>query len=199
MLTAADPLPTRPQRVLVAGVSGAGKTTLAGRLAQILGLPYTEIDSLYHGPGWVPRTDFMSDVDRLTQEPGWVMEWQYRTVRRMLAGRADTLVWLDYRMPVTMSRLIQRTVRRRMRGEELWNGNLEGSLWTIFVDRDHIIRWGWRTRHSLRELVPSLESKFPQLAVVRLASPAELELWLRRLAADVAVGLPAGPVPDGDR
>jgi adenylate kinase family enzyme len=66
MLTASDPLPTRVQRVLVAGVSGSGKTTLAGRIGAILGIPHTEIDSLFHGPNWVPRASFANDVDHLT-------------------------------------------------------------------------------------------------------------------------------------
>lgn len=190
MFTAADPLPARPQRVLVAGVSGAGKTTLAGQLARILDLPQTELDSLYHGPNWTPRAGFADDVDQRTSVPGWVIEWQYRQVRRMLAGRADTLVWLDFPVRVSMTRLIRRTVRRRLRGEELWNGNVESPLWTIFTDRDHIIRWGWRTRHTLKALVPTLEGTFPGLQVVRLTSPAEVEAWRARLAAMVAE--PAG-------
>ena len=186
MFTAADTLPHGPRRILVAGVSGCGKTTLAFRLGSLLDLPHTEIDSLFQGPNRVPRADFISDVDRLTREPGWVTEWQYGTVRRMLAQRADTLIWLDFRIGVTMSRLIRRTVRRRLRGEELWNGNVEGPLHGVLTDRDHIIRWGWRTRNKPKQLVPGLAGKYPGLAVVRLASPAELELWLRRLAADVA-------------
>ena len=49
MLSQSDPLPARPQRVVVAGVSGVGKSTLALRIADVLGLPYTEIDALFHG------------------------------------------------------------------------------------------------------------------------------------------------------
>ena len=45
-----DPLGFRPRRVVVAGVSGTGKTTLATRIAPILDAPHTEIDGLYHGP-----------------------------------------------------------------------------------------------------------------------------------------------------
>lgn len=184
MLAANDPLPRQPRRVLVAGVSGSGKTTLAGRIGSILHLPHTEIDSLFHGPNWEPRADFADDVDRFSSAPAWVTEWQYSAVRRLLAGRADTLVWLDFPVRVSMGRLIRRTVRRRLRREELWNGNFEGPLPGVFTDRDHIIRWGWRTRHKLRDLVPTLEGKFPGLCVVRLASPREVDAWLQRLAVD---------------
>ncbi|MBP2413210.1 adenylate kinase family enzyme [Arthrobacter stackebrandtii] len=191
MLTAADPLPSRPQRVLVAGVSGSGKTTLAAQLSKILQLPHTEIDSLFHGPNWEPRADFMCDVDRLTREPRWVTEWQYSSARPVLAERADILIWLDYPVWHSMSRLIRRTVSRRLRGVELWNGNFEGPLWGMVTDRDHIIRWGWRTRHKLRKLVPTLEDKFPQLTVVRMRSQRDVDVWLRGLAEPATSGADA--------
>lgn len=50
MLCADDPLPGRSGRVLVAGTSGAGKTTLARRTAAVLDIPHIELDALYHGP-----------------------------------------------------------------------------------------------------------------------------------------------------
>lgn len=186
MFTAAVHLPHRPRRVLVAGVSGSGKTTLASRLALVLDLPYTEIDSLFHGPNWVPRADFMSDVGHLTTAPGWIIEWQYGVVRPLLAARADTLLWLDFSTPLTMGRLIRRTVRRRIRQAELWNGNVEGPLLGVFTDPDHIIRWAWRTRHQLKSAVPKLEHEHPGLQVLRFTAPRDVEAWLCHLGAFVA-------------
>jgi len=63
-----DPLPRRSQRILIAGVSGTGKTTLARRIAPIARAPHTEIDGLYHGPDWVPRAEFLDDVRALVAQ-----------------------------------------------------------------------------------------------------------------------------------
>lgn len=95
MLTAADDLPHRPARVLVAGTSGSGKTTVAGAVAEELGIPHVEVDALFHGPAWVPQPSFVADVRRFAAEPAWVPEWQYGQVRELLATRADLVVWLD--------------------------------------------------------------------------------------------------------
>jgi len=188
MLTASDPLPARPRRILVAGVSGSGKTTLAGRIGQLLDLRHTEIDSLFHGPNWQPRADFMDDVAHLTSAPAWVTEWQYPAARPLLAERAELLVWLDFPVAVSMRRLIRRTVRRRLRREELWHGNMEPPFFTFMTDRDHIVRWGWRTRNLYKSRVPALERDFPGLCVVRLESPRAVEAWVENLQLSIASG-----------
>jgi adenylate kinase family enzyme len=173
-----DPLPARPSRVLVAGTSGSGKTTLAARVAAVLGVPHTEIDALYHGPGWVPRPEFEDDVRRLVASPAWVTEWQYTPVRALLAERADLLVWLDLPAVVTAQQVVRRTLRRRLRREELWNGNLEPPLWTFLTDRDHIVRWAWRTRAVTGSRVEGVRRGQPDLPVVRLRRHADADRWL---------------------
>ncbi|QKJ18536.1 AAA family ATPase [Microbacterium hominis] len=179
MLTADDPLPDAPRRVVVAGVSGVGKTTLAVRIAQVAGLPHTEIDALFHGADWVPRLEFVDDVLALVQTDRWVTEWQYRSARPLLTERADTLVWLDLPFAtVTLPRVIGRTLRRRLRREELWNGNLEPPLHTFFTDPEHIVRWSVSTRGKYRERVPALAGQHPHLTIVRLRTPREVERWI---------------------
>jgi adenylate kinase family enzyme len=188
MLSAGSPLPHRPRRIAVAGVSGSGKTTLAARIAAVTGAPHIEIDGLYHGADWVPRTEFLTDVTAFVQRDAWTTEWQYSPARPLLSARADLLVWLDVPfLRVTLPRVIHRTLRRRLRRERLWNGNVEPALHTFFSDPEHIVRWAISTRHTYLERVPPLEAQHPQLVIVRLRTPREVEAWL------------AGPLRDATR
>src|SRR5690606_26775055 len=99
--------------------------------------------------------------------------------RPILAARADLLVWLDLPFTtVTLPRLLRRTVGRRVRREELWNGNVEPPLWTVLTDREHVVRWAVHTRGKLRVRVPQLEEQAPHLVVVRLRSPREVTRWV---------------------
>lgn len=43
------------QRISVVGNSGSGKTTVARAIAEALGVPHLELDSVFHQPDWQPR------------------------------------------------------------------------------------------------------------------------------------------------
>lgn len=179
-----DPLPLEPQRVLITGTSGAGKTTLAQALARTLHLPHTEIDSLFHGPDWTPRPEFVAEVTALVRQPTWVTEWQYSQVRPLLAAHAQLLVWLDYPRSLIMWRVIKRTFRRWATHEELWNGNREPNLWRAFTEREGIVRWAWDTHRKTEERVRALQANGTDLVIVRLRSPRQARAWLERVAGE---------------
>jgi adenylate kinase family enzyme len=177
-LTADDPLPHRPARVLVAGTSGSGKTTLAAQVGVVLDLPHVELDALFHGPGWTPRPEFQDDVARFAAGARWVTEWQYGEARPLLAERADLLVVLDLGRALVMGRVVRRTLGRRLRREQLWNGNVEPPLRTVLTDPEHIVRWAWRTHGRTPERVQELQHRRPELVVVRLTDRRAVARWV---------------------
>lgn len=180
MLTFADPLPAAPHRILVAGVTGAGKSTLARHIAAEIGAPYTELDSLFHGTNWTKRPEFEGDVAALAAQDTWVTEYQYDSARPILLPRADVYVWLDHPYWTrTFLQVVWRTITRRLRKQELWNGNFESPLHTFFTDRDHIVRWSVRTRHLPKELTEAVIHVRPELTVVRLRGRRQVKHWLR--------------------
>jgi adenylate kinase family enzyme len=186
-----DLLYPRPvQRIAINGRAGAGKSTLARRLADLLDLPYTEIDSLQHGADWQRRPTFVEDVTAIIDRDRWVIEFQYDDTRPLILARADTLVWLDLPLGVTMWRVVRRTVGRRVRRTELWNGNREGPLWRIVVDREHIIRWAWSSRHEAAQRIDRVRAERPDLPVVRLRTTGEVERWVGEVSL---AGRPAPP------
>ena len=173
-----DAVSHRPSRIVVAGTSGSGKTTLSARLGSILGIEHIEIDSLYHGPNWTPRPMFESDVEKFIALRTWVTEWQYSVVRDRLVDRADLMLWLDLPRRTVMRQIMIRTLRRRFGRCELWNGNVEPPLHRIFFDRDHIIRWAWRTHPRTSERMQYVSVRCPDLTIVRFESHGEVDAWI---------------------
>ncbi|TDD04189.1 adenylate kinase [Nonomuraea deserti] len=167
------------------GNSGSGKSTLAAGLAELLGVPWLELDSIFHMAGWTPRPaeEFRADVDRFTAAVGWVVDGNYSAVRDLVWSRADTVVWLDLPRRTMMRRLLGRTLRRMATGAELWNGNKES--FRFLLDKDESILWhAWTGHTRLRELFreAAADPANAHLTFVRIASPADVTRLSRSLA-----------------
>ena len=174
------------QRVVVAGTTGSGKTTLAREIAAISGVPHIELDALYWEPGWKEaEVDvFRSRVSAAIAAPTWVVDGNYGMVRDLTWGAADTLVWLDYAMPLVLRRLFVRSLRRGVRHEHLWNGNRE-RLSTQFLSRESLFLWALQTHHKHRRQYPEYlrEPQYAHLRLVRLRRPRDAEAYVRALQA----------------
>jgi len=172
------------KRILVGGSTGAGKTTMARLLAERLSLTHIEVDGLFHGPGWVPREQFVEDVDAATSGTGWVVDHDYAAARHLVWPRIDTFVWLDYSRIVCEWRVIRRSVPRAMLRRELWNGNRE-RFFAMFTDPEHPVQWCWRHHARKRAEFEAriAEPGHAHVTVVRLRRPREARAWRRSVGS----------------
>jgi adenylate kinase family enzyme len=168
------------RRIVVAGVSGNGKTTLSRRLAAKLDLPYIELDAFQHLPGWIQATeeDFLRNVDTATSRSnGWVVDGSYTAaLREVLLPRADTVVWLDQSPHVFLPRLLKRTIRDIVTKRDMFNGNRQTIRFAFFV-KDSLFAWAIKSHFRRRRTFPKFFAQFPDVELVRLRSPREVERW----------------------
>jgi adenylate kinase family enzyme len=171
-------------RFSVVGTSGSGKTTVASQIARRLGIPHVELDALHWEPGWTeaPLDVFRERVTQALDGDAWAVDGNYGKVRDIIWSRADTVVWLDYALPVIMGQLIWRTLRRSVTREKLWGSNRE-SLGRALFSRESILLWALQTYRRRREEYPVLLSRpeHTHLAVVHLHLPRDARAWLSSL------------------
>jgi adenylate kinase family enzyme len=176
-----------PRRIVIAGISGNGKTTLGRRLAQRLGVPFTELDALMHQPGWVPAETeaFRREVQGLLEaSDGWVLDGMYQSqLGDLVLRRADTLVWLDQPLPLVLRRLVKRAVKDIVTKRDLFNGNRQTWRYAFFT-RNSLVSFAIKSHFQRRREWPAGIGAPPTLDVVRLRSPREVERWLECQAPD---------------
>ncbi len=172
------------QRIVVVGTTGSGKTTMAGRIAERLGIPHTELDALNWGPNWSmrPEEEFRVRVDEATQGDAWVVDGNYSRARAIVWPRADTIVWLDYPLPLVLWRLWWRTWSRWIRRETLWSNNRERMRVHLFT-RESLFLWALQTYKRRRREYPDLLSKpeHAHLQLFHFHSPKQAGAWLKQL------------------
>jgi len=163
---------------IIASASGSGKTTVGRRLAELLDVPYHELDAIHHQAGWreLEADEFRRRVEPIVAADGWVMDGVYRSkLGDLTLTRADTVVWLDLPRRVWLPRLVRRTLRRLVLREELWNGNRE-TLRTALLDHDSLIRFALRSEQPRRHAYPRELARY---RVARLRSQRQVDAFLR--------------------
>ena len=176
------------RRVSVVGSTGTGKTTFARELARRLAVPHVELDALAWAPNWklVDDATFHARLQQAIATDGWVADGNYggRGARDILWKLADTIVWLDFSLPVILRRLWSRTNARIRDQQELWpgTGNRE-TFRGAYLSRESLYVWAvktyWRRKRNYAALL-----KLPQYAQAtkyRFQTQAEADAWLERL------------------
>lgn len=179
--------PDAIRRAVVVGTSGSGKSTFARQLAEKLGCPHIELDSVYWQDNWQPRedTDLFAALSEATSGQFWVLDGNYTRTRGVTWAKADTIIWLDYPRALVMWRILRRTFGRVLSGKRLWNTNNVETWRIAFFSKDSVIWWAWttytRNRRQYLDLIAQPPPEYAHLRFVRLQSPREAAAWLERL------------------
>lgn len=176
------------QRILVYGVTGSGKTTLAARLGQTTGIPWHSVDDLTWEAGWVPVPveEQQRRIAAICAGDRWILDAAYGQWLAIPLARAELIVALDYPRLVSLGRLVRRTAMRIIDAQPICNGNRE-SLRTA-VSRDSILAWHFRSFARKRRRIRSWVTDPTVPTVVRMTRPRDTEAWLQSLDGGI-VGL----------
>ena len=184
------------RRIVIVGTTSSGKSTLASQLAEKISGDYIELDALHWEPNWVEAPDevFRERVETAISsklalsevERAWVVAGNYRTVRDLVWGNAQAVIWLDYSFHIVFWRLLKRTVHRAVTQEELWNGNRERFWWHLKLWSDEsLFHWLFKTYWRRKREYPILFSlpENAHLKIIHFKHPKEAEEWLNNVAA----------------
>jgi adenylate kinase family enzyme len=165
------------QRILVIGSPGAGKSTLARRLSDQLGLPLIHLDREHWSAGWVslPNDVWADRVAELAARPSWIIDGNYANTLDVRLNRATTIIWLDLPRWLCMARIVRRvlTYRGRVRPDMA-----EGCPERLNLE---FLRYAWNfSRHSRSKNEGLLKGLRSDQKLVVLRTPREVANFLNR-------------------
>ena len=170
------------RRILVYGVTGSGKTTLAERLAAATGICWHSVDDLTWQPGWVPvpAGEQRRRIEAICAGREWILDAAYSMWLDVPLARAELIVALDYPRWFSLQRLVRRTVARVFDRRAICNGNRE-SLRGAF-SRDAIVVWHFRSFKRKRDRIRQWCDDPAGPRIVRLTSSRQTSAWFAELA-----------------
>ena len=178
------------KRFNVIGTSSSGKSTFSRRLAELLSLPYVELDQVYWKPNWenIDDEELFERVSEVTDGDGWVVDGNYSKTNHIKWSKAECVIWLDHSFAVNVYRAVTRAISRAVTQQELWpgTGNRE-SFRLSFLSKDSVLLWTLRKyyRNKKRYSLAMRESQYEHLEFVRLRSQKEVDEFLNALGRAV--------------
>jgi adenylate kinase family enzyme len=168
------------KRILVIGPGGAGKSTLARRMGERLGLPVVHLDAMYWRAGWTkaPEDEWAREVARLIGDDAWVMDGNYSGTLDLRIPAADTIVFLDFPRLVCLWRVVKRRLRFHGHARPEMHPECPERLTWQFID------WIWNYRRLQRpRVLERLRAVADEKRIVVLQSQRDAEQFVSSLAS----------------
>ena len=168
-------------RVLIYGVTGSGKTTLAQNVAERTGLPFHSVDDLTWEPGWVgvPAEEQRRRIAEICAGERWILDSGYSTWVDVVLARVELIVAHDYPRWRSLARLARRTLARSIDRRPVCNGNTES--FGQMLSSDSILLWHFRSFARKRARMRAWADDPDGPTVILLTSPAATRRWLASL------------------
>ena len=102
------------ERIMIIGCGGAGKSTLARKLGEKLGLPVVHLDQIWWAPGnWqhATREDFDTQIMAEMDKPRWILDGNFNRTLELRLERCDTVIYLDMPRLVCLKNWIGRVIK----------------------------------------------------------------------------------------
>lgn len=168
------------KRIIIIGCSGSGKTILARKMGDLLGLPVHHLDKLHWLPGWVrpPDDEWRQIQQELVSGDQWIIDGNYGGTLNIRLEACDTVVYLAF----SKYRCLYRVFKRSTLGRNRTRSDLNPECPEQMPDWEWI-RWIWRyPKHSGPRVLEKIAASDAKKTIV-LRSPRDVRQFLRSLTA----------------
>lgn len=178
-------------RINVIGTSGSGKTTFGRELADILKIPFIEMDAIFWGPDWNHLEDevFFYRLANALEGDDWVLDGNYERTLPVKWERVEVVIWLDFSFPRTLRQAVSRAARRLISRQEIWPGTGNRESLRMLFSKESIVLWTITTYGRRRKQILQMREspKYQAIIFHQLRSPRETALFLDAIRLDPEV------------
>ncbi len=163
-------------RIIIFGRSGSGKSTFALKLHQALGIPVYHLDRYYFIENWLKRDDleFMDMQRSFVAEKKWIIDGTQVKSLETRYKRADVFIYFNYPFWRCLWRICKRRFGKDSRILDRAEGCGEQVAWDL-------VSYTWRFRERVKDVLPALRQKYPDVQFIEVRSDKELPQVMERL------------------
>ncbi len=165
-------------KVCIVGCGGSGKSTFAGKLGEITGIPVYYLDVYFWNAGWVERNreEWNSIVRDLLKNDKWIMDGNYSGTQDIRFADADTILFLDLpRWKCLINALKRVIVYRNKKRPDMATGCNERFDFAFY-------KWIWRFKKTDgKKTADRFERLMREKDIIVLKNYKEMDKYLRKV------------------
>lgn len=166
------------KKITILGNPGAGKSTLAKQLGEILSIPVYHMDSIYWKPNWQPldTDELIQRHNEILKQDSWIIDGNYSSTLPKRLEDADTIIFLNYSTFSALYGITKRRIQYRNKTRPDMGENCKERLNWEFV------KW---TKNYNKNNAPKMYERLSNLKNKELhifKNRRELQKWLKNLS-----------------
>ena len=165
------------ERIIIIGCGGAGKSTLARKLGEVLDLPVVHLDKLFWKPGWVEtsREEFDALLAMELAKDKWIMDGNFNRTMPERMKRCDTIIYLDFSRLACLMGVLKRVITTY---DKVRPDMGEGCPERIDLE---FLKWVWNFNKNKRESYYKLLNEAENVETIVLKNRRAVKLFLKTL------------------
>ena len=165
------------ERIIIIGCGGAGKSTLARKLGEVLDLPVVHLDKLFWKPGWVETTaeEFDALLAQELAKDQWIMDGNFNRTMPERIKCCDTIIYLDFSRFACLLGVLKRVITTY--------GTVRPDMGEGCPERIDLefLKWVWNFNKNKRESYYKLLNEAENVETIVLKNRRAMKLFLKSL------------------
>jgi adenylate kinase family enzyme len=166
------------KKIAIIGSPGAGKSTLARKMANVLHINVFHLDSFYWKKNWQPitRTEITEIQKEIFSKEAWIIDGNFQSTMDMRIQAADTIIFLDFPSLTCLFQAIKRSIIYYNKTRPDMG---EGCKEKFDLD---FYKWIWSFRKANRPaILKKIQPIMTKKNVIILKSNNDVQLFLKEI------------------
>lgn len=165
-----------PKRIMIFGLPGSGKSTVALHLSILLQLPLYHIDRYFFEKGWKERDkeEFMRIQHAIVEQDAWIVDGNATRSLEVRYSKADIVLYFRLNRLRCLIRVFKRLFSKDCRIIDRAEGCSERVSFGL-------IRYLWGFHRRVEKKIKEYQEKYPEVQFYELHTDEDVAQTIKRL------------------
>lgn len=159
----------KPEKIMIIGRPGGGKSTFSLKLQKILKIPLYHLDKYFYIDHWQPKDyeEFLEIQQQLINNPSWIIDGNSTKSYENRYAKADLCLYFNFPRYQCYWRIFKRLFHKHPDIDDRAENCKETIRWSL-------VTYMWNFEDRVTDLLCTLQKKYPDVVFIEIRNTADL-------------------------